>query len=114
MTPNPAGRDDRYVQRLPGVDVTLERATERTPDKTRYHVFDGDRLVASYKRVKDAQAVFREVALKRGWRPTEPTEKDAGDILAREKEARDRAAYEEYWGSATSYRRAGRPKRRQR
>lgn len=104
---------DPYVQRLPDFDISLERATERTPDQTRYHLFVGARLVGSFKRIKEAQAAFRQAATEAGWRPTS-TVKDPNEILAREKAARDRAAYEDYWGSATSFRRSGRPRRRQR
>lgn len=106
-------RIDPYIQRLPDFDIALEQATERTPDRAGYHVFVGDRLVGSFRRMKDAQAAFRKAALEAGWRPR-ATETDPSKIIEREREARDRAAYEDYWGSATSFRPAGRPKRRQR
>jgi hypothetical protein len=104
---------DSYVQRLQDFDISLESATERTPDRTQYHVFVGDQLVGSFKRIKDAQTAFRQAATDAGWRPSSK-ERDPGEILAREREAQDRAAYEDYWGSATSFRRSGRPRRRQR
>ena len=104
---------DPYVQRLPDFDIALEQATERTPDKAGYHIFVGDRLVGSFRRMKDAQAAFRRAAAEAGWEPR-ATERDPLEMLARERAARDRAAYEDYWDSASSFRPAGRPRRRQR
>ncbi len=61
--------DDTYVQRLEGLDLTIERATARTPDKRRYHVFLNGELKGSHVRLAAAQAEFKHLRDAAGWQP---------------------------------------------
>ncbi len=92
---------DAYIQRLPALDLAIERATERTPDTTRYYVYRGDEVVAAFPRLSQAQARFREIRDASGWRPPEP-ESDPEERLRRENEARERFRQLEHWQRVSS------------
>ena len=110
MPPNPAP----YIQRLAGSDLTIEKGTERTPDRFRYHVMRGGAIVASYRGLPQAQALFRQLRDELGWRPPPVEAFSPEERMRREKAAQDRLDYLEYWGSSHKFKGAGRPKRRQR
>lgn len=109
--PRPAGP---YVQRLEGLDLSIERATHRTPDDQRYHVLRGATVVGSFRSLGAAQRSFRELRDASGWEPTPREELSPDERLRREKAAKDRLDYLDYWGSSHQFRGGGRPKRRQR
>jgi hypothetical protein len=82
---------DSYIQRLPAVDLAIERATERTPDRSRYYVFRGKEVVGAFRRLPDAQACFREIRDSSGWK-----------ALEREKAAQERYQQMEHWHRVSS------------
>jgi hypothetical protein len=86
-----------YVQSLPGLDLTIERATDRTPDVVRYHVYRGGELVESYRRLPEAQARFRQLRDESGWQPPRLEHLDAEERMRREADARGRSAQIEHW-----------------
>lgn len=91
-------RNETYLQRLDGLDLTIERATQRTPDKTRYHVYRGPELLESYRRLPDAQARFRELREASGWRPPIPQAAlTPEERLQRARQAQERSAQVEHW-----------------
>lgn len=103
-----------YVQRLDGLDLTIEKATERTPDRSRYHVFEDGRLIESFRSLASAQELFRRLRDDRGWVPRERLDLDPEEQMRRQKEAQDRLDYLEYWGTSHKHRGGGKPRRRQR
>jgi hypothetical protein len=58
---------DPYVQRLAGIELTIEQATERTPDEKLFHVFYNGELVGSHKRLAVAQKQFKKIRGESGW-----------------------------------------------
>lgn len=92
---------DAYIQRLPALDLAIERATERTPDVTRYYVFHGEELVADFRRLPDAQARFREIRDASEWEPPERNSSPE-DQLKREKDAHERFRQLEHWQRVSS------------
>jgi hypothetical protein len=86
---------------LPALDLAIERATERTPDATRYYVFRGEEVVAAFRRLPEAQARFREIRDASGWRPAE-RDSDSEERLKRENEARERFRQLEHWQRVSS------------
>lgn len=96
--------NDQYVQRLSGLSLTIEKATGRTPDKQRYHVFLDDQIAGSFRRLADAQTLFRKLRDESDWAPPERSEPDAQERLRRENEARHIDAKREYWGQAAKAR----------
>jgi hypothetical protein len=92
---------DAYVQRLPALDLSIERATERTPSRSAYYVFSGEEIMGSFRRLPDAQARFRELRESSGWTPPE-REDDPQDRFEREKEANERYRQVEHWHRVSS------------
>jgi hypothetical protein len=107
-------RPDAYIQRLDGLDLRIEKATDRAPDDDRYHVFRDGELLNSFRSLTQAQALFRQLRDDSGWRPPERADLTPKEKLGREKLARDRLHYLDYWGSSHKFRGGGRPKRKQR
>ena len=103
---------DPYVQRLTGLDLAVEQATERTPDKTKYHVFYDGELVGTHKTLRAAQVQFKKLRDESGWRPPSKPELTPEEMLTREREMHQRVAHLEYWASSHKFRSGGRPKRK--
>lgn len=95
---------DNYIQRLPDLDLAIERAAERTPDSSRYHLFRGDEVVGSFRRLPEAQARFRELRDESGWKPPGAVARDPEERLQREREARERSNQAEHWHRVSSRR----------
>lgn len=92
---------DSYSQRLPDLELAIERATERTPDGSRYYVFRGEEIMGAFRRLADAQARSREVRDSSGWKPPE-RESDPVARLEREKAAHERYRQMEHWQRVSS------------
>lgn len=107
--PNPP-----FVQRLDGVDLTIEQGTDRAPDRRKFHVFLDGQLEGSFASLPGATTLFRQLRDQSGWEPPAPPALSSEDQLTRERAARDRLAYLEYWGTSHQFRGGGKPKRRQR
>lgn len=103
---------DPFVQRIAGLDLTIEQATERTPDKRSFHVFYNGDLVGSHKRLPAAQQQFKKLRDESGWKPPEKPELSPTEMMIREREAHQRLAHFEYWSNSASFRGGGRPKRK--
>jgi hypothetical protein len=110
--PRIAAVPEPFVQRLPGIDLTIEQATERAPDKSGFHVFHKGELVGSHKKLQPAQAQFKQLRDESGWAPPPKPELTAEEMLVREREAYQRVAHLEYWSSSHKFRGGGRPKRK--
>jgi hypothetical protein len=106
--------DKPFVQRLDGTDLSIEKATDRTPDRSRYHVFRGADIVGAFRSLPPALALFRELRDESGWTPPNPPKLTTEEQARREREAQDRLDYLEYWGTSHRFRGGGKPKRRQR
>jgi hypothetical protein len=104
--------NDTYVQRLDAVGLAIERATDRTPDTKQYHVFKEDELIASFKKLPDAQKLFGRLRDESGWKPPPKPGLSLPEMLARERELHQRTAYMEYWSQSHKFRGGGRPKRK--
>jgi hypothetical protein len=87
--------DEPYKQTLPGLDLTIEKATERTPDTRRYHLFLDGEIVASYRKLHAAQDEFRRLRDQSGWKPPEKAELPSEEKLARDRELMQHTAHME-------------------
>lgn len=103
---------DPFIQRLVDTGITIEQATERAPDRTRFHVYEGERLVGSFKRLADAQIEFRRLRDESGWTPPTKPELTPEEMLVFDREMLQRNAYMEYWSNSHKFRGGGRPKRK--
>jgi hypothetical protein len=101
-----------FVQRIAGLNLTIEQATERTPDRTKFHVFHDGELVGSHRKLPAAQVQFKELRDASGWQPPPKEELTTEELLIREREAHQRLAHMEYWATSHRFRGGGRPKRK--
>ena len=96
--------DGAYRQTLEGLELSIERDTERTPDRSRYHVFRKAELVDSYRRLSDAQARFKLLRDESGWQPPNDAQREGSEQLRREAEAQERLRQAEHWHRTSSRR----------
>jgi hypothetical protein len=101
-----------YLQKLEGLDLTIEQATQRTPDKRLFHVFLNGELAGSSQKLSDAQKRFRRLRDQSGWQPPPKAELTPEEMLVREREMQQRAAHLEYWATSHKFGGGGRPKRK--
>lgn len=104
--------EDRYVQRLDAIELAIERDTKRTPDTSHYHVFLGDELKGSFRKLPDAQKLFARLRDESDWKPPEREELSLSEQLTREREMHQRTAHLEYWATSHKFRGGGRPRRK--
>lgn len=100
------------MQRLVGIDLTIEQATDRTPDVKLFHVFYHGESVGSHKRLADAQEQFKKIRDESGWQPPPKPDLTPEEMLIREREMHQRLAHLEYWSASHKFRGGGRPKRK--
>jgi hypothetical protein len=103
---------ETYTQRLDAIALAIERATDRTPDAKQFHVFVGDELKGSFRRLPEAQKLFARLREESGWKPPPREQLPIDEQLARERELHQRSAYMEYWSNSHKFRGGGRPKRK--
>ncbi len=107
-----AATEDTYKQQLAGLNLTIERATDRTPDRRQFHVFYNDELKGSFKKLPEAQRLFARLRDESGWKPPEKEKLSPEEQLVREREMHQRVAHLEYWSQSHKFRGGGRPKRK--
>jgi len=81
MAPQP------YRQALPGLGLSLERATDSVPDDGHFHLCRAGEEIGRYRSLKAAQAAWQEVIRESGWKP-QPREADPAEIRRREQTER--------------------------
>lgn len=103
---------DPYVQSLPGIELTIEQATDRTPDAKLFHIFHDGELVGSHRKLANAQEQFKALRDESGWKPPAKPELTPEEMIIRERETHQRLAHLEYWGNSHKFRGGGKPKRK--
>jgi hypothetical protein len=92
-------RSDDYSQRHTALNLCIERNTAQVPaDGWFYVILDGEQ-VGRYRSLSAAQRAWQEVIEASGWQPPQREELSTEEKLRRDKEARDRSDYFEYWKS---------------
>ncbi len=54
-------------QGMPAVRISLEQATDRTPDSTRFHLFQHDTLIALFETLSKAPHAYHEAIATSGY-----------------------------------------------
>ena len=96
--------DKFYRQSIPDLSLSIERATDATPDDGKYYVIHEGRSVGSFRVLKRAQELFRQLVDESGYDPA-PAEhaKTASQMMTeRYMEAKDL-----YWADSYKYRGGG-------
>lgn len=91
--------DDKYVQRLPALGLSIERNTPAVQADGRWHLLRDEVEIDSFRTLKAAQEAWREIVAASGWTPPKTDGRSAKEILDAERAARDRDARNEYWHS---------------
>lgn len=95
---------------IPDVGLFIEQATDRTPDRVKFHIFHGDELIASCASKKKAKQIYRNLLSTIGYVPPRPAASVSAETSAIDRERLQRSldASEDYWGSSSLYRKHGR------
>lgn len=107
-----AATEGSYRQQLSGLALTIEKATDRTPDLKQFHVFLDDELRGSFRKLPDAQKLFARLRDESGWQKPDAEKLSPEEQLIREREQHQRLAHMEYWSNSHKFRGGGRPKRK--
>ena len=93
-----------YRQSIPELGISIERATESTPDDSKFYVFLGGETIGSYRSLKKAQEVFKEAIRESGFQPSATkTGRTPSEMMTeRYMESKDL-----YWANSYRYRGGG-------
>jgi hypothetical protein len=93
-----------YRQTLPDLDLSIERATESTPDTSKYHVIRSGEVVSSYRFLREAKKTFRKIVEESGYSPppVSPGKSHSEMMTERYMESK-----EIYWANSHKYRAGG-------
>ena len=96
--------DDYYRQYIPELNLSIERFTEEVPSDGKYHVLKKGELLGSFRSLKQAQTLFRELVQDSGYKPNPPESGKTASEVATERymEAKDL-----YWADSYKYRGGG-------
>ena len=61
---------DFYRQSIPDLDLSIERLTEVVPDDGKFYVIHSGEILGSYRTLKQAQTVFRQIVLESSYKPS--------------------------------------------
>ena len=93
-----------YRQSIPDLALSIERATEATPDDANYHVILKGDAIGSFRVLKQAQQLFRQVVEESGYDPT-PTAR--GKTPSQMMTERYMEAKDLYWADSYKHRGGG-------
>ena len=95
---------DAYRQYIPAINLSIERFTEQVPNDGQYHVRNDGKIVGSFRSLKQAQAMFKELVQASGYKTSPPERgKTASEIMTeRYMDAKDL-----YWANSHKHRSGG-------
>jgi hypothetical protein len=93
----PAPRADVYTQRLPALDLAIERNTRAVPPDGHFYVTRDGATLGRFRSLKAAKARWDAEITDSGWKPAESRPLTAAEMLARDKAARERQEKAEHW-----------------
>ena len=93
-----------YRQSIPDLGLSIERATDSTPDDGKFYVIHNGKTIGSFRVLKRAQQVFRQITEESGYKPTPSASgKTVSEMMTeRYMEAKDR-----YWADSYKHRGGG-------
>jgi hypothetical protein len=95
MTPSP--RTDVYAQRLPALDLAIERNTPSVPADGYFYVVREGTELGRFRSLKAAKARWDAEIAESGWKPAEARPLTPSEMIARDKAARERQEKAEHW-----------------
>jgi len=94
----------RFKQAILDLELSIERATERTPEPSKYYVFHKGTMAGFFHTLKAAQARYKQIVDESGFKPKiEIKPKSASQLdIERYLDAKDN-----YWASSYKHRGSG-------
>lgn len=99
-------RTKAFVQRLPALELSIERYTDAVPDDGAWYLLCAGDQLARFKTYKAAKDAWDEFVSASGWKP-ERRQLDPKEYLIREATMRENERWHEYWGSSHKFRAKG-------
>jgi len=97
-------KEKPYSQRLPAIDLVLEKHTANVPDDGHYYLNrDGEQL-GRFRTLKAAQEAWAQAVADSGWQPEPREQLDPRELLIREADMREAERFKEYWGTSHKFR----------
>jgi hypothetical protein len=94
MPPKPT-----YSQRLPELQLSIEQNSANVPQDNCFYILRAGEQLGRYRSLTAARKEWQTIIEESGWKPAQRGELTAQEKLRREKLARDRSDYFEYWNS---------------
>jgi hypothetical protein len=98
--------DGQYLQRLPALELSIERYTAAVPNDGLYYLLRNGERLGRFKSLKAAREAWKDVITESNWEPPK-RELDAKDYLVREATLQENERFHEYWGSSHKFRARG-------
>jgi hypothetical protein len=92
-----ASRTDVYTQRLPALDLAIERNTPAVPADGQFYVVRSGEVLGRFRSLKAAKARWDAEIADSGWTPAEGPTLTPEEMLARDRAARERQEKAEHW-----------------
>lgn len=92
----------QYKQALPDLELSIERATDRTPEPAKYYVFHKGEVIGVFPSLKAAQVRYKRIVEESGYKPNRVVERKSAAQLDMDRYLDTK---ETYW--ATSYKHRG-------
>jgi len=96
---------DPYRQTVPGLDLSIEKATARVPENRHFYVVRGGQILGKHRTLRQATVQFRQILKDLGWKPQLPEVKPLNPAVEAVERYMDRL--EAYWDDAAKHRRRG-------
>lgn len=81
------------------MDLAILQNAEGVPQDGWFHLMRGSEHLGRYRSLKQAKAAWDQIIAESGWEPPKTEELTPEEKLQRDKVARERADYFEYWNS---------------
>jgi hypothetical protein len=89
-------KGEPYVQRLPDLELSIERNSPRTPPDDWFYVIRSGSVVDRFRTLAKARNLWNSIVEESGW-TSKPRKLTPAEMLARETAARERFEKEEHW-----------------
>lgn len=99
--------DDVYVQRLPALELAIERNSETVPKDGHYYLLRGSEQVGRFRSLKAAKEAWDQIVADTGWTPPRRKPLNPREYLVRETAMKENERFHEYWGSSHKFRAKG-------
>jgi hypothetical protein len=92
----PMRKGESYSQRLPELELAIERNTPAVPEDDAFYLIRAGEIQGRYRTLQAAKEAWREVLEEAGWQP-KGRKLSSEEMLARDKRAREAFEKAEHW-----------------